>query len=432
MIKFISRVLGIAAAIAGLLIHLRSRDGSISFLLWKPKAISEAFSPLLALGGWIAGLLGFKNRDPIAALTGLLGGALTSDYIRRVSRPHRGFDLAFGRDWQERIPEHMAERMLSERWIPFPPGPPDAPWEKDVWIATGVEVAPALLTDIWHPPEQVKGTGLGVIYLHGSGWHYGDKDTRTRRFFCHLANQGHVIVDLAYTLAPKADIFQMVNEVKAAIAWLKVNGNSLGVRPDRIVLMGNSAGGHLALLSAYTSGSPEFQPQGLPAPSDVRAVVSYYGPTDLVSQQSYFERHFPDYPSPGSWLGAGFFSWWEQIAHGTGFLPDYGSYVSPVALIPDAIGGEADDPQGHYRLASPTHHAGPHCPPTLQLQGGHDFAGMSRDAKRLHQSLLTHGVTSIYVEFPNTEHAFDLIPSKWSPPTQGATYDTERFLALLV
>jgi acetyl esterase/lipase len=432
MVKIVTRLLAILSAISGILINIRLRDGALSFLTWKPKVISEAFSPLLALGGWIGTLLGFRKRDSVAALAGLLGGVLTVDYIRRVSRPHRGFDSAFGRDWRGQIPPTIAPQMMRRRWSPFPPDPMPVPWESDICIATGADESPTLLTDIWLPPEQVTGTGLGVIYLHGSGWHYGSKDTRTRRFFSHLANQGHVIMDLEYTLAPEADIFDMVKEVKAAIGWLKANGKDLGVRPDRIVLMGNSAGGHLALLSAYTPGVSEFDPHGLAEATDVRAVVSYYGPTDLVSQQSYFQRHFANYPSQKGWPWVQFFAQWEKNARRTGFLPDYGRYVSPAALIPDAVSAQLDAAVERFQLASPTHHVGAHCPPTLQLQGAHDFGGMARDARRLHHMLLSHGVPSVYVEFPNTEHAFDLIPSKWSPPTQGATYDTERFLALMV
>jgi len=42
------------------------------------------------------------------------------------------------------------------------------------------------------------------------------------------------------------------------------------------------------------------------------------------------------------------------------------------------------------------------------------------------------GTTSVYVEFLNTEHGFDLFFPRWSPAAQAATYDTERFLALMV
>ena len=87
---------------------------------------------------------------------------------------------------------------------------------------------------------------------------------------------------------------------------------------------------------------------------------------------------------------------------------------------------------GTRHLGSPINHAGPHCPPTLLLQGAHDVFGMVADGRRLHRALRQTGVASVYVEFPDTDHAFDLILPKWSPAAQAATYDTERFLALMV
>lgn len=427
----IARCLGLTATVAGLVNLTRIHNGLLSFLLWKPKAISEGFSPFFALAGWIGAWLGLTAGDRLSAISGVAGGVLMSGYVRRAARTHYGFEAAFGSDWRDRIPGHMVARMQPTRWTPSPSDPPSVPWEGDIWLATGLDEVPTLLVDIWRPPENVPVSGLGVIYLHGSGWHFGHKDTRTRRFFAHLANQGHAIVDVAYTMAPKTDIFGMIKEVKAAIHWMKINGEALGVCPEGVVLMGNSAGGHLALLSAYTAGQPDFAPRGMEADDGVRAVVSYYGPADLVTQQRYFERHFSGYPDKGNLLGELFYSRWERAAHASGFLPEYGRYVAPAAIIPDALGGEAADLE-RYRQASPICHVGPYCPPTLQLQGSHDFGGIARDARRLHHTLQANGIPSVYVEFPNTEHAFDLVPSKWSPPTQAATYDTERFLALML
>ena len=116
----------------------------------------------------------------------------------------------------------------------------------------------------------------------------------------------------------------------------------------------------------------------------------------------------------------------------TGILPSYGKYVGYGDLLPSLCGGTLDEVPELYRLGSPINHIGPHCPPTLQLQGAHDAGGMVPDVRRLHRALRRAGATSVYVEFPDTEHAFDLVFPKWSPAAQAATYDTERFLALMV
>jgi len=76
-----------------------------------------------------------------------------------------------------------------------------------------------------------------------------------------------------------------------------------------------------------------------------------------------------------------------------------------------------------------------HCPPTLQLVGDNDFIVSVSHGQRLHQALRQAGVPSIYIELPNTVHAFDLyfgVSRRISPAAQAATYDIERFLTLLV
>jgi acetyl esterase/lipase len=86
-----------------------------------------------------------------------------------------------------------------------------------------------------------------VVYLHGSAWCMLDKDVGTRPLFRHLAAQGHV----AYWLFPETDLPGMVADAKRALAWMKHHAADLQVRPDRVVVAGGSAGGHLGLLAAY-------------------------------------------------------------------------------------------------------------------------------------------------------------------------------------
>jgi acetyl esterase/lipase len=68
----------------------------------------------------------------------------------------------------------------------------------------------------------------------------------------------------------------------------------------------------------------------------------------------------------------------------------------------------------------------------LLLHGTDDIFDLTPAVRRLHQELLGAGATSILVEFPHTEHAFDLVLPRVSPVAQAAAYDVERFLALLI
>jgi acetyl esterase/lipase len=63
-------------------------------------------------------------------------------------------------------------------------------------------------------------------------------------------------VDVAYRLFPETDMLGMVADAKRALAWLQHHAADLQVRPDRVVLAGGSAGGHLALLAAAAPDDP--------------------------------------------------------------------------------------------------------------------------------------------------------------------------------
>jgi acetyl esterase/lipase len=116
----------------------------------------------------------------------------------------------------------------------------------------------------------------------------------------------------------------------------------------------------------------------------------------------------------------------------TRVLPPDGELVGLAEFLPSLLGGTPDEVPALYHLGSPINHVGPHCPPTLLLQGAHDMGGMVPDVRRLHRALCKAGATSVYVEFPDTDHAFDLIFPKWAPAAQAATHDTERFLTLMI
>jgi acetyl esterase/lipase len=75
---------------------------------------------------------------------------------------------------------------------------------------------------------------------------------------------------------------------------------------------------------------------------------------------------------------------------------------------------------------------GPDTPPTLQFVGEHDVYLSRRGAElALHRKLLEAGVSSVYVEYPRTDHMFDMFLPVFSPAAQAAMYDVDRFLALM-
>lgn len=427
----LARLLSSLSALCGALTLLRPKKW-LALPLMAPKFVVGGISPFSFAAGVLGAGLGVLRRDRRAFVTGVLGALIAARHVSRVTAPHPGFEKAFGEGWASGIEPGLKTRMLAKRYTPIPANPPVVPCQQDLEFGIHVETGDPLLADLYQPPAGVAPSGLAIVYLHGSAWHMLDKDAGTRRFFRHLACQGHVIMDVAYTLAPKAQMQAMLADVKRAVAWMKQNAVHYGVDPDRVILMGGSAGGHLALLAAYTADHPELQPPDVQSDTSVRAVVSYYGLPDLEASQMYFRDRFGEMPPWAVGLLESGLRRVEEPMRRRRLIPSYGRSASPLRYIPNLLGGEPEEVPGLYRLASPVNHVGPHCPPTLQLQGTHDAGGMQPDVVRLHQALTEAGVLSVCVELPDTEHAFDVVLPRWSPAAQAATYDTERFLALML
>jgi len=422
--KILIRLLSFSATAWALLTHFQPQRGpALVYLVWI-KIVAGSMTPILALFSGFYTLLGWRRRDWLVVLTGLAGSILSLRHIALVTAPHDAFDRAFGTYWRGDIPIRLRKKLRPRRFTPTPFAPRDYFYQRNITIGHNSESGDPILADLWTPPPGTEPTGLGLIYLHGSAWHYLDKDMGTRPFFAYLAGQGHTILDVAYTMAYKCRLPGMVGDVKQAIAWFKMNAAALNINPKRIVLWGGSAGGHLALLAAYTPNDPTWQPAGLDADTQVRGVVSYYGLTDLVEAQRFLAE-MPDLPENQRQRMSSRF---RQMR----LLPADSDFVATPNLLPHLLGGALAECPERYGQGSPINHVGSHCPPTLLINGAHDFAVEVSQHQRLHGALVAAGVAAAHIELPLTEHAFDLFFPTINPAGQSALYDLERFLARLV
>jgi acetyl esterase/lipase len=382
--------------------------------------LAMVFSPVLAVLGLLGAGLGWMYHAPLAVVAGLLGAGISAIYIALVSVPQPGFDLAFGKDWKTRIPPSREPHMLKRRWSLGLPRTREPRWERDIpfWTIPGTDRK--LLCDVWQPPEGVPFSALAIVYIHGSAWYILDKDYGTRPFFRQLAAQGHVVMDVAYRLCPEVDIYGMVGDVKRAVAWMKANAARYQVKPERIVLAGGSSGGHLSLLAAYTPDDPRLTPPDVQGCDlSVRAVVSYYGPTDL--------RAVYEYTRQKEW-SAGL----PKVEIGLPGSDKKEKDMRNLGRLDGLLGGHLDEIPEIYALASPVCHVNPGCPPTLLIQGEPDIFAPVTATRELHRRLVECEVPAVNIVYPLTNHAFDLLLPQISPPFQAALYYLERFLALMV
>lgn len=425
---FVSLYTFIAALLSAIL-FLRPSRRLLALTLWPVKLVASALAPLLALLSASGLLLGLLRRDWKLVAAGFFGAGLAARYTQEVTEQKGDFAQAFGPDWQRRLPVGLETQFLPRRWSPWMAIPDAYSWQPNIIFGRNPETGSALLADIWQPTPGSQRTGLAIINMHGGAWRMGDKDMGTRPLFSRLASQGHVIMDIAYTLAPGTPIEVMVQDVKRAILWMKKYAGNYGVNPDTIVLMGASAGGHLALLSAYTPNLPDLQPDGEDGDTSVHGVVAFYPPVD------FFAAYENARSSYGDLMGKQDLSPIDRAnligLSMIGMVPD-DPYRDRASFLTTLLDGTPDEVPERYRLLSPISHVGPLCPPTLLLQGSDDFFQLAPAVRRMHESLLRAGATSILVEYPHTDHAFDIVLPQVSPPTQAATYEIERFLALLM
>jgi acetyl esterase/lipase len=227
-----------------------------------------------------------------------------------------------------------------------------------------------LLLDLYSPRD-LDGPVPGLIFIHGGGWKAGKKEDY-RLYGLTFAQKGYVVASVQYRLSGEARYPAAIHDVKAAVRWMRSQGESIGVDPDRIGVAGGSAGGHLAMMLGYTSDVPTFDGNSghEDVSSRVQAVVNIYGPTDLTTE-------FARQRSSGSLL-RGFF------------------------------GGTYDEKSPLYEQASPVRYVTPDDPPTLILHGTIDDIVPVNQADLLAAKLNETGVPYIYDRLPGWPHTMDL------------------------
>ncbi len=131
-------------------------------------------------------------------------------------------------------------------------------------------------------PDGAAGAPL-VVFVHGGGWRLGDKRTGAAGKAEAFVARGIAFASVNYRLHPNADPGEMAEDVAAAVAFLRANAARYGLDPDRIALMGHSAGAHLAALVACDQGA--LAAAGAP-PASIRAVILLDGAGYDVARQA--------------------------------------------------------------------------------------------------------------------------------------------------
>jgi acetyl esterase/lipase len=191
-----------------------------------------------------------------------------------------------------------------------------------------------------------------VVWFHGGGFRIGDRKNNHSAML-GLAKLGYAGASVQYRFAPRHKFPAQLDDARMALAFLRANAKRFAIDPDRIALAGGSAGGNLALLLAMMPGKDGRRVAG------VRAVVNYFGPTDLARLKT-----------------------------------DAGTNALLRKIVGRDLDGMIDDYLGTsdrgapvVHRASPITYVGPTNPPVLTIQGSADTLVPLQQAKDLHQAL---------------------------------------------
>ncbi len=219
-----------------------------------------------------------------------------------------------------------------------------------------------------------------IVWVHGGAWRSGSKESMP---LGPLVEAGYPVASVDYRLSTQARFPAQIHDLKAAIRFLRATGSRWNLATKTIVIAGDSAGGHLAALVGVSNHHAELEGTvgtQLNQSSDIQAIVSFYGGSDLTTilQQSTPKGLSVRVPALDLLLGA---------------QPD---------AVPDLA-----------RLASPVFHVDPTDPPLLLLHGdqdpqmpinqAHELMGAYRKANRPVQFEVVYGAAHGGAQFYDSE-----------------------------
>ena len=224
-----------------------------------------------------------------------------------------------------------------------------------------------------------------VIVIHGGSWAEGDSK-QLPALNSYLANKGYNVAALNYRLAPEFKCPSPIEDVRYAINYLTEHAAALKIDTSNFILVGRSAGGQIALLTAYTSRNP-----------NIKGVVSFYSPADMVWGASI---------KANKWV------------------------MNSDKVLCDYIGGNINECPQKYTESSPVAFIDSSSTPTLIIHGRADVLVAFEHSTRLQKKLEQYHVKNYLVDLPCATHGCDYNIN--GPSGQVTTFTIERFINSVV
>ena len=224
--------------------------------------------------------------------------------------------------------------------------------------------------DICVPKNKSGNVGV-MLYIHGGGWISGDKEVYTD-MLKENAERGYITAALNYRYANgnRVTCEDILDDIQKSVEKIKSLAGEYNLNANKLMLLGGSAGAHLALMYAYTRAEA--------SSITPTAVVSYAGPTDLCDENFYTTQYVDDIK--------------EMI-----------SMISGVKLKRSSVSGNSEE----LLAASPIKYINEDCVPTLICHGKKDDVVPYSNAVALDATLTMYGVEHDFISFPNSGHGLE-------------------------
>jgi len=210
-----------------------------------------------------------------------------------------------------------------------------------------------------------------VVWVHGGAWRAGSKSDVPHEKFTAL---GFAVASVDYRLSPVAQFPAQIHDIKGAIRFLRAKADVFGFDASSIVVAGSSAGGHLAALVGVSNGVQDLEGTtggNRERKSDVQAIVSYYGASNLMTILAQSKPR--------------------------------GLEMRPPALQL-LLGGQPTDVPELAKLASPVRHVDAKDPPMLLIHGDADQQMPPDQSTELAEAYRKAGLTVTLEMIPGAAH----------------------------
>ena len=298
-------------------------------------------------------------------------------------------------------PEVAAKTVRQDRYPPsqitFPNGVKGTP-NLVYWQPLGYR---PLTLDLYIPPADIQRPTAGfplIVYVHGGGWMLGDSRLFGNFFnfpevLASLAAKGYVVAAINYRLSGEAAFPAPIQDVKAAIRWLRSKASGYGMDSARVMTWGGSAGGQLAALAAVSCGAQALEPAEtikVPFASTPPAVVTSSAISDCVQGSV-------------AWFGVFDISTFaEQARQAKAMSAD--SADAPVWQMLGCF--SASCKHGQIAAASPVTYIDSKTPPMLLIAGSDDKVVPYHQTLEMAEKLKAAGVPHQVIILPGVDHGF--------------------------